>query len=148
MSGFRYLQPNYSGTYGGEYPHDAAHYNSVKELEYFGVSERNYHDHASNYRNVHAMTNKSEHNQIDNELMRLHAARAQQGNSISYQYSGVYGGGKTHNCYVSNQQIQARLVNKINAAKQTGAMDNARYQNYLYKSAERYGCDMRMFNGW
>ena len=117
---------------------------SEKELEYFNVG--NYVDDFANYRNVHCMTNQSEHNKIDNQLLREHRSRAKSGQSISYIYDGKWA--DKHKVYLSEDVIAERINMKVRAAKVTGAINNDRYYNYLYKSAQRYGCDMRMFNGF
>ena len=138
--GFDSGQHAYSQSYNGNNKTHAAHYNSVNELSHFGVSRRNYQEDESNYRNVSAFTNQSVHNRIDNLLLESHGKRAQEINGFSYTSGGKH-------VYVSPQQMRDRVYHKIDAAKATGAMDNARYQNYLRSTANRLDMDMRVFNG-
>ena len=138
---FRAFQTQYANDHANAGQH-SAHYCSVEELRYYGVAQRSYQDHAGNYRMVQAPINQSQHRQMDGWLMDMHEDRVQHGagTGFHYQYRG-------NDQYISPQQLAERLEGKIYAAKESGAMDNARYRNFLRQSAQRLDMDMRVFNG-
>jgi phytoene/squalene synthetase len=139
MNPFRAQQRAYSQAHGGR--GEAAHYISEMELRYFGVSGRNYNDHFANYRMANFGTNRSYHHDIYRHIMEAHRTRA----TTIDPFTSVWRGMEFH---VSRDALENRLLHKIEAAKATGAIDNDRLYNYLYRSAERLGgLDMRIFNG-
>ena len=137
---YRLHQAQVAASYNGPYNTHASHYISDREMGHFGVS-RSAGNHESNYRNCNAFTNQSQHNRIDNTLMQAHQSRSGSVGGFSYQHEG-------NGCYVSRQDMVDRVSHKIEVAKASGAIDNARMYNYLHKSADRLNMDMRIFNGY
>jgi len=95
-------------------------------------------DNQTNYRNVNASTNQSNHNVIDNYLLNQNRKHSTEGTSLNSNVNG----------YIPKVEVKARIEKKIEVAKETGWIDNDRYRNFLYKSAEAYDVDLRKFNGY
>ena len=139
---YRTHQQSHGSIYGGSYATDASHYLSCQELNHFGVSVAQG-NHPSNYRNCNEFTNRSYHKQIDNALMDAHSSRA---SSLGgFHYAPTSGRNSGCDFYVSPQAMVDRLTHKV--AKESGAINNPRLQNYMMKSADRLNMDMRIFNG-
>lgn len=137
---YRIDQKSHGQKYGGIYNTHSSHYISDHEMRYFGVSE-SAGNHPSNYRNCNAFTNQSFHNRMDYKFMAAHSSRASDLGGFYYEANGG-------NWYVSRQDMCNRMSHKIEVAKASGAIDNGRMYNYLYKSADRLNMDMRIFNGY
>ena len=128
------LQKQCAAKYEGDNKVDASHYISVMEREHFDLANGN--DNESNYRNQNQLTNRSVHTTIDNYLISQSSKHSIEGKSLMCEAG-----------YIAPSEIKARIEMKIDVAKQTGDIYNARFQNYLRKCAEGYGVDMRVFNG-
>lgn len=122
---YRVHQKSHSQKYSGDFNTHSSHYISDYEMGYFGVSH-SAGNHPSNYRNCNAFTNQSYHNRIDNALLAAHSSRASNLGGFSYRTNG-------NDWYVSQQAMVDRVSQKIDVAKASGAIDNPRMYNYLYK---------------
>ena len=78
---------------------------------------------------------------IDDLLMESHLAK-----DLAIPTTISYEDARGIQRSISRQDMADRLTHKIKVAKESGAMDNEQYQNYLYSSAERLNMDMCIFD--
>lgn len=121
--------------YQGSNKVDSSHYISAKERLYFNLPNKN--DTLSNYRNQNPTTNRSNHNKIDNFLLK---------NNKKHSYEGQTLQGKNGSIYAC--ESRNRIQHKIDVAKENGDIHNDRFRNYLKKAANAYDMDLRQFNGY
>ena len=130
-----YHQKERRESYKGNREVDSSHYISAKERNYFRLANKN--GDICNYRNQEQRTNRSNHNVIDNYLLKQSRTHGYDGSALQSVDGPIY-----------RREVKDRIQQKINVAKETGDINDGRFKSYLKKSAAAYYMDLRQFNGY
>jgi len=129
-------QKERADAYRGEYDTQSSHVISAAERVHFNLPNKN--DSIANYHNNNTSVNQSNHQVIDNNLLK-------QSSKHTMQYDGPL---ESVNGSIPLREVQDRVLRKIDVAKETGDIHNERERNFLKKAADGHGLDMRAFNGY